>query len=434
MATHMPMSAARQPFAPLNSSRLQNLTSLKNRQNAISSPIKRKAASFDDDAENVDPIIWTSPKRSKAQDGSSQDPSSYVKPVNFFLTKAPPSPNDFASLKSTPASPIRRPILSTRSPAPKVNTVYTKSTPLSAPAGRSPTRKRIGILSRRKTHARVDPPKFSTPSGSGLGFSIDAALSGTISSRARPTPASAPSLPMKENAHLIPTLHTPEPKPSWSFEIYEDTPEELATNLMEHSTCTLDISSDEESATRLLDERGKENVPPLDDISQTRVPLTSSASSLDGASEQMSDLKSRIRARHSQRKIAAGEIDIDRSPLGDLAAEDFYAEGCCSSSVFIIAPDETASDSDSAPVDENSAPAIPVADLPFDFNSDIKGKGREIPEHEAMPSNLTVDALMAKNDYELAPKAPLLEPIEKAEEGFEIWASSSAKDEGEDEL
>jgi hypothetical protein len=37
MTTHMPMAAARQPFAPLDGSRLQNLTSIKNRQNGMQS-------------------------------------------------------------------------------------------------------------------------------------------------------------------------------------------------------------------------------------------------------------------------------------------------------------------------------------------------------------------------------------------------------------
>lgn len=198
---------------------------------------------------------------------------------------------------------------------------------------------------------------------------------------------------------------------------------------MEHSTCTLDISSDEESASRLLDERGKENVPPLDDISQTRTALTTSSSPVDVASEQMSDIKARMRARRSQRKIDAGEIDIDRSPLGDLAAEDFYAEGCSSSSVFVIASDEPVEEEESAPVDENSLPAVPMT---FDFVAEVKGKGREVPMETV--ASLNVEALMQKDDFEIAPKASLLEPLEKAEENFEIWASGSAKDEDEGEL
>ncbi|TVY81156.1 hypothetical protein LSUE1_G006262, partial [Lachnellula suecica] len=254
------------------------------------------------------------------------------------------------------------------------------------------------------TFTRVEPPKFSTASaGSGLGFSIDAALSGTIPSygaRQRQAPKAVPA-----------TLHEPESKDSWFFEIHEDTAEELATNLMEHSTCTLDISSDEESAARLKDERGKENVPPLDDISQTRSQL----SPVDVAEESMHDLKARIRARRSRREAEEGAIDIDRSPLGDLAAEDFYAEGCDGASVFIIAADEEAETDVECEVEQ---PAVPVT---FDFSPeiDLKGKG------------VDVEALMQKDDAEAAPKAVLLEPIEKAEDGFEVWESGSAKDESE---
>ncbi|TVY41561.1 hypothetical protein LSUB1_G004568 [Lachnellula subtilissima] len=353
------MAATRQPFAPLNGSRLQNLTSLKNRQNALpttlTSPTKRKVQTFEDDnSENIDPIIFLSPKRSKNPD------------------------------------------------APRVNTSISKSTPLSAPAGRSPTRKRIGILNRRRTTApftRVEPPKFATtPAGSGgLGFSIDAALSGTI-----------PSYKSRQSKAVPETLHEPEVKDSWFFDIHEDTAEELATNLMEHSTCTLDISSDEESAARLKDERGKENVPPLDDISQTRSQLTS----VDAVEESMNDIKARIRAR---RAVAEGAIDVDRSPLGDLAAEEFYAEGCDGESVFIIASDEAVEEEGC----ETEAPGM------FDFTPEVdgKGKGKEV--------QVDVDALMRKDDFQVAPKAMLLEPIEKADDGFEVWESGSAKDETE---
>jgi hypothetical protein len=360
----------------------------------LTSPSKRKAQTFEDDnTENIDPIIFLSPKRSKNPDGTSKDTLS--KPTNFFLTKAPPSPNDFSSLK--PVVSPRRPILPARSPAPKLN--IQKSTPLSAPAGRSPTRKRIGILNRRRTapFARVDPPKFSAPSSSGLGFSIDAALSGTIPSYKSRAPATA----------VPETLHEPEVKDSWFFEIHEDTAEELATNLMEHGACTLDISSDEESLARARDERGKENVPPLDDISQTR-------SHVDTTEESMRDVKARLRAR--RREAEEGAIDVDRSPLGDLAAEDFYAEGCDGTSVFII-PAEEEVETD---VEGESKPM-------FDFapEIDIKGKGKEVS------LDVDVEQLMRKDDFEAAPKAVLLEPIEKAEEGFEVWESGSAKDENE---
>lgn len=196
-------------------------------------------------------------------------------------------------------------------------------------------------------------------------------------------------------------------KDSWFFDIHEDTAEELATNLMEHGACTLDISSDEESAARARDERGKENVPPMDDVSQTRSLVN------DTNEESMRDVKARMRAR--RREAEEGAIDVDRSPLGDLAAEDFYAEGCDGTSVFIVPAEEEAET-------DVEGEAKPV----FDFapEIDIKGKGKEID----------VEHLMQKDDFEAAPKAVLLEPIEKAEEGFEVWESGSAKDENEVEV
>lgn len=360
----------------------------------LSSPSKRKASSFDnDDAENLDPVLFLSPKKLKSPDGSSVD--TLQKPVNFFLTKAPPSPNDFSTLKSVVASP-RRPILQVRSPAPRLNTTVSK-TPSTAPAGRSPTRKRIGILNRRKTGSpftRVDPPKFGASSG--LGFSIDAALSGTISSYGKRQPSVS-----REN-ELPVSLHEREAKSSWFFDIHEDTPEELATNLMEHSTCTLDISSDEESAARMKDERGKENVPPLDDVSQTRITI----GEIDARDSSMMELKASVRASRRRREIDDGACDIDRAPLGEMLAADFYAEGCDGSSVFII-PAE--SDLTNAEGLEEAEEAVPMT---FDFIAEVKGKGKDID----------VDSLMQKDDFVSAPKAALLEPIEKVE-GFEVWVS-----------
>jgi hypothetical protein len=340
----------------------------------LTSPTKRKATTFDDDAENIDPIIFFSPKKSKGVD------STVAKPDNFFLTKAPPSPNDFSNVK--PIVSPRRPIIPARSPA-KLTT--TSKTPLTAPAGRSPTRKRIGILNRRRTASpftRIDPPKFGA-SSSGLGFSIDAALSGTISSYKAPV---QPTL-------NIPELHVPQSKDSWFFDIHEDTEEELATNLMEHGACTLDISSDEESSARACEERGKENVPPMDDISQTRTVISQPEPS-------MAEGKARSRAARRRKEIDDGACDVDRAPLGALSAEDFYADGCDGESVFLIP----------AEVDpEEQEQELVVVSEP---------KGKEV--------EVDVDSLMQKDDFEMPRKAALLEPIEKAEEGFALWESGSA--------
>jgi hypothetical protein len=368
---------------------------------SLSSAVKRKATAFDDDSENVDPVIFLSPKRSKCPDGSSKD--SVEKPVNFFLTKAPPSPNgDFSCLKPN-ATSTRRPILTARSPVPRLSTSISKSSPLSAPAGRSPTRKRVGILSRRRTASpftRVDPPKFG--GSNGLGFSIDAALSGTIPSYGARQRLSA------QEKELPVSLQQAETKDSWFFDIHEDTAEEEATNLMEHSTCTLDISSDEESRARMRDERGKENVPPSDDVSQTRTHLSEPVA----ASPSMADLKARARASSRRRReVEDGAIDVDRCPLSEMAAEDFYAEGCDGESVFLVP-------ADASEEDEASAPEQAPAPVTFDFSIGVEREGGD-----------EVDELMRKSDWDVAPKAALLEPLEKAEDGFEVWESGSAKGE-----
>ncbi|KIM99470.1 hypothetical protein OIDMADRAFT_104515 [Oidiodendron maius Zn] len=402
----MTMAATRQPFGPVDSSRLQTLTSLKNRQNALSTPsaIKRKAASFedDDDAENVDPVIFLSPKRSKCPDGSSKD--SFVKPVNYFLTPKAPASTSSAEICSP-----RRSILPARSPLPKLSTSsITKSSPLSAPAGRSPTRKRVGILNRRRTASpftRIDPPKFSSSSTGGLGFSIDAALSGTIPSYAARH---------RREKEVPVSVHQAEVKDSWFFDIHEDTPDEEATNLMEHSTCTLDISSDEESAARMRDERGKENVPPLDDVSQTRGSVVSEPTGTSGADHK-------TRSSRRRRDLDAGAIEIDRSPLGEMPAEDFYAEGCDEESIVIV-PGEEGDDAESAL--EQDAEPVEIAPMTFDFC--VEGK-QDVDVSEEM-----VDALMRKSEWDVAPKAALLDPLEKAEEGFQVWESGSAKGEGDE--
>lgn len=239
----------------------------------LTSPTKRKATTFEhDDTENRDPILFFSPKKVKSTTTTSSA-AHPVKPVNYFLQSKPSTPtvHDFSKPTTTQSA---RPILTPRLHTPRITTTsIAKPSSLTAPAGRSPTRKRIGILNRRRSagtpFTRISPPHFAAPSSS-LNFSIDAALSGTIPSYKPPTATPAPTTALLSDASLyLPPLHRDAPKPSWDFEIYEDSESELATNLLEHGACTLDISSDEESVRGSRSERGKENVAPADDVSQT---------------------------------------------------------------------------------------------------------------------------------------------------------------------
>ncbi|KAM3074823.1 hypothetical protein ACMFMG_008236 [Clarireedia jacksonii] len=393
------------------------------------SPGKRKAMAFDsdDDSENVAPIIFASPKRSKAIDDMSKDNDTLSKPSQFFLTKAPPSPTESCLTSPLKPSKSHRAILQPTSRTPKTSTTsVSKPSPLSAPAGRSPTRKRVGILNnhRRSTNSPVTrvipPPKFSTSTASGLSFSIDAALSGTIPSygaRQRQRQRQASSLSTsssKSTSDAIPSSlrsHANETKSSWFFQIHEDTEEELATNLMEHSTCTLDISSDEESALseREFEKCEKENIPPVDDISQTRLASFTSSSTLYGSSslgESMGEMKMKMKTKMQRKRreaVDVNAIEIDRAPLGEMKKEDFYADGCDERSVFIILPDpeEVVAAEEKPQADDTSA--IPETQV-------LEGKGKE-RERE-------IDDLMQKR---------VVEDIEKPEDDFVVWESGSAK-------
>jgi len=119
----------------------------------------------------------------------------------------------------------------------------------------------------------------------------------------------------------------------WFFEIHEDTPEQEAANLMEHSASVLDISSDDDLETKQLnEERGKENIPPPDFLAAQQ-----------GARQQAADAMLDSDPAHEQhvklprlRQITQDAMDEDRKPLGDLRAAEFYGEGCDAKSYVTV--------------------------------------------------------------------------------------------------
>lgn len=263
----------------------------------------------DDDSENVDPAIFNSPtKKSKILDG-------FAKPSRFSLQTSPAPAKRAEPLTASPSVPSVRKALSSPNTA--------ASTPISHSRG-SPKHKRIGVLSKRRASTspfrRVDPPSFSTHTSPALPFSIDAALSGSIpnytpKSTTTPTPAPAPVASLSHVEDSMPK--------AWFFEIHEDTPEQEAANLMEHSAAVLDISSDDDVETKKRNEeleRGKENIPPPDfALAQ---PHSSSASTEEQATPDAGVKMPRLR------EVKQDAMDEDRKPLGDLPAAEFYGEGC----------------------------------------------------------------------------------------------------------
>ncbi|KAK5116220.1 hypothetical protein LTR62_008547 [Meristemomyces frigidus] len=307
---------ARMPFAPIDNPRLQHLASAKNRQNGMIAqkstfggkssltptkttlspttttgkrPYEAMPIYEDFDSENVDPAVSTSPsKKSKSVDA-----------FNFSLTPSasktmPPPPARFSSI-----TPVRA-------------NMSTPRTPMTAPAGRSPKRKIVGAGNKNRRvsapFTRVDPP-FSTRAST-LPFSLDAALSGTFS-----TPAA-------QSAGA--TIQESMPK-NWFFDIHEDTPEEEAGNLMEHSTLTLDLSSDDEGVGRKSEERGKENVAPegYDGPTASRAAGAAVAAGAVDAVSRRAEKKEVVRVKIVKEEMDDGE----RSPLSDLETEPFFPEG-----------------------------------------------------------------------------------------------------------
>ncbi|KAK3373170.1 hypothetical protein B0T24DRAFT_251779 [Lasiosphaeria ovina] len=410
---------ARQPFAPLDGARLQTLTSLKNRQNAVSSaPVKRKASEVldADDFENVDPSNFS--KRSKGAGAASTFSKDFFKPSSFVLTKATSAPSlpvvkDVLSSAPSKIAPTRpRSMLQPKSPAARLNTSITTSSSLTAPAGRSPTRgsKRIGILSRRRTQ-RVDPPSFSLGAAP---FSLDAALKGTI-----------PSYTGSHSKASSDLVAEPEMKSSWYFEIHEDTPEQEMTNLLQHSTCTLDISSDEESEKRArrdnAEGRDKENIPPSDDVSQTSARAARATAAAAGFDDMI--------------------VEKQRGPLVEMNAADYYADGCDYTSVILVPGDDEEAET---VVDETEQ--APLIEAEAETEAEAEAEAEATAEAERLEYLLaddtfefapkvqladleavSVDVIMGKDDP--AAKAAVLQPIDGTGESFELWESGSAKDE-----
>ena len=274
---------------------------------------------FDDlDSENIDPSIFKSSVKTSGYPSksftSTADNMNCFKPAQFVLTRAtaartsatqlPPLTQAIGMKRKAESAPSateiepERPVKSPRKPD------------LPPPAGRSPKSKRIGILSRHRVSAspftRVDPPSFGLNKTGGLPFSIDDALASMVSSHKLRKPA-------RTKEPVAETVLDGMPK-GWMFDIHTDGQQEEASNLMEHSTCTLDISDDETSKTKMFDEENKENIAPDSGIN---APVSNA-----------------VAAIHTSRKHMM--TDEPRSPLGDLEASDYYAAGCDATSYITI--------------------------------------------------------------------------------------------------
>ncbi len=345
----------------------------------MASPLKRNAPiEFNDvDSENMDPLLFLSPSK-KARDFDF-DSSMLTKPPHFTLT---PSTTTTINRVDMPKFAGQKRKAEDSSVTPNTCTrrcVETASAP--APAGRSPKHKRAGILSRRRATAgpftRINPPSFSpTEAKSGLPFSIDAALAGTVPLKLRSKPKSTSRLPTSTGVH---------------FHIHEDSPEKEKENLMEHSACTLVISDDEGRRTT-EDCENKENIPPVDYRTTPGAPVT-------------------------RRDMMTDE---DRSPLGDLNAKDFYAEGCDASS-FVIIPAEESGHEGKPTLASNVQPPC----------STLRPRTNAVAEGHQSWDDLLAQVAVKSSAIATNSEFDLLETTKGEPAEIQIWESESAK--GDDE-
>ncbi|KAL3487857.1 hypothetical protein BJX62DRAFT_186056 [Aspergillus germanicus] len=366
-ALTMSPAAVRQPFAPLDASRMRTLLrtkmNLQNKQNGAILSAKRQPLG-ESDAENIDPTAFKSTKRKRAAD----DEDDHV-PVKSPMKPMKSSRMAFDIIvDSTSTSTTRIPTTPTKAS-------HSTSKPASAlkPAGRSPQMKASKAFARRAPISK-NRPESASRKGVSRPFSIAAAFS---NGKSKSQPAPATKMPA-----------------SWSFDIYVDSEQEEMTNLMQHSTCVLDISDDEGKAEDKSDHRGKENIPP-----------TELGLALPRSRQQES---SAAAARKSEM------VDEPRSPLGDLNAADYYGEDCHAFSYAVVYEDE-----------ENDAPA-PAEEKKFTFSSIPR------PTHPTR-SNLSSMSSIASVLEAASPAKPTEAEAAPSDGGIEIWESESATEEATEE-
>lgn len=328
--------SARRPFAPLGESRLRNLGNIKNTQNAIVPTIEKaikrsyESSGFDD-AENIDPTVSLPPNKKTKGCLDDVKPSKYVLTTTTNASARPKLP-----LKTRRIAKPAQPIFSSV-PAPAAHAEAARIRP-----GRSPVKPK-GLMSNRRKATRVNPPGFADDKGVSLPFSLDSALSGTVGSYEQKRET--------KPAHM--------PNRGGNFIIYEESEDEQMGTILSNGTTRMDISDDEGSMAK--DNRGKENIPPTEGLlgvspTTIEVPATRRNMMTDGP----------------------------RSPLGDLDAAAFYANGTDATSWFIIPADDVIAVDNVIPV-EKFAPVVEEVSKeasPIDIWESESCKGEEAAETE----------------------------------------------------
>ncbi|KAI5300561.1 hypothetical protein KEM56_002357 [Ascosphaera pollenicola] len=239
------------------------------------------------------------------------------------------------------------------SPSPKLaaNASPSERSPLTAPAGRSPPRRK-SLKTFAAARSPVPSPKRFGPSrilaqhnAPRVPFSVTTALNGTFSySSTIPKQSSTLNPASNRRQKPKPLRSVSKRSGAWDFEIHADTCEEEITNLMQHSTSILDISDDGERERR-RSAKGKENIPP--------------ASEGQSMEQEYTGPVTRSRANASKNFTMT---DRSRVVLGELNPSDFATEEQLQSDSEHDSSDAGNNENDAREGPENILAVIPEKD------------------------------------------------------------------------
>ncbi|EPQ63791.1 hypothetical protein BGT96224_427 [Blumeria graminis f. sp. tritici 96224] len=263
---------ARCPFTPSNGAYLQELESLNDRQNAlqISSPLKRKITEPEvDGVGNGKPRISLSPKR--------------------YKHLGTPSREDLKGLNSSFIHFPRTPTAQITFPGPKIPSQHSMS-----------SQKLLAPNSPRVEHT-INSPECKNYAKANK--NMDKPYSPRIDMLMTST-----SNQMRIGGN--PTPRSTKKKKLQYFDIYQDDDTMLETNIIDQDTCDSCCSTDEKGNVEDVDAKGKENIPPNNDIALNAVRVQHHLRSENNA----------MKKRRAFSKIAS---KAGRAPLVNLDLERF---------------------------------------------------------------------------------------------------------------
>ncbi|RJE17417.1 hypothetical protein PHISCL_10246, partial [Aspergillus sclerotialis] len=257
--------------------------------------------------------------------------------------------------------------------------------PTRKPAGRSPQAK----SSKSSRRSSIAKRRFEPSNGKGVRrpFSLATALTnGKSNTQPQPKPR-----------------HSTKPPASWFFDIHEDSEQDEMTNLMQHSTCVLDISDDE--GKQSSDGRGKENIPPV----ELGISIPNSASSS---------------RQSASRKVSAVKMDEDRVPLVELNAADYYGDGCHAFSYAVVF-DDACENENTLKESEKKSQTPSSLPLPGSSSRSHVRRGSSLQNVESISAILEATAPVKSDSDEKQTEEVKFD----SNLDFEIWESGSASGE-----